>query len=122
MANEIAISAALSLTLGGSSVGSSRQVALTLSGNEGLSNIDSAGTSDAALPLSALDTIGYILVENLDSTNFVELSAGTGGSFSSAKFAKIRPGGVALLQPTATTVYIKADTAACAFRVTGVEV
>lgn len=121
MANEISASANLSVTLGGSTVSSTCNKILDIAGNEVLTHIDSIGTSDAALPLSSLDNVGFLLVKNLDTTNFVQISTGTGGSFAAGVIGKIRPGLCWMGEPPSSTLYIKADTAACRYEATAVE-
>ena len=123
MANEITISAGLSTTIGGTTISSNRSKILDITGNEALSALDSVGfASDQAIPLSSLDNVGQLLIENLDASNFVQVSSATGGSFAASVFMKVRPGCCALIQPNTATLYIKADTAACAVKYTAVEV
>lgn len=58
------------------------------------------GTSEEAVNLGGLSSVGWCLIKNSDPTNYVELKTGTGGTV----FAKLPPdtnqdgnGGVALL-------------------------
>lgn len=50
---------------------------------------------------------GYIMIRNLDTTNYIELGTATGGSFAASKYAKIYPGGYYLASPLGT-IYAKA--------------
>ena len=55
---------------------------------------------------SDLSTLGYVLITNLDVTNFVEV--GITGSYT----IKLKPGDVCLFRASGT-IYCRADTAAC---------
>lgn len=123
MASEITLSAALSITKSGTTISSSSNKTLDLSGDECLTQIVSIGfDADEQLELSGLDTVGQLLVENLDASNYVELSYGTGGGFAASVFAKLRPGCCCLLEPNSATIYAKAAVAACDIRFTATEV
>lgn len=77
--------------------------------------------ADVAITIPAsIGTVGFLLIENKDGTNYIELSNATGGSFAGGKFAKIRAGCRALIQPTGT-IYGKANTADCRVKVTVIE-
>lgn len=71
----------------------------------------SVGTSEEAIPLGEVGTIGGIWIKNLDSTNYVQIRTGTAGT----AFARINaleeyyiPIGSGVTAP-----YIIADTASC---------
>lgn len=84
-------------------------------------NTFSAATSDAAVTIPAgISTVGVIMIENLDPTNYVELSLATGGSFAASVFETIRPGAIYMGRPP-TTFYAKANTAACTCQISAVE-
>lgn len=70
----------------------------------------SVGTSEEALGLGEVTSLGYCLVINRDETNFVQLRTGTGGTY----FAKLLPGEVALFRfgSGVTAPFVIADTAA----------
>ena len=55
-------------------------------------------------------TVSRLLIENLDTSNFVSLSTGTGGSFAGGKFSELPAGRPMLYKPNGN-VYIQADTA-----------
>ena len=71
----------------------------------------SIGTTEVAINLAGLTTPGFMIAINRDATNFVELRVATGG----AKFARLDPGGVALVRlgSGAQVPFAIADTAAC---------
>lgn len=67
------------------------------------------GTSEESISFSELGTLGWVLMENLDATNYVDWGFSTG-----VYGGRLEPGGIALfrLRPS-TTLYLLADTAAC---------
>lgn len=69
------------------------------------------GTSEEAMKLGEVASLGYCLIINRDSTNFVEVRAATGGT----KIIKVRAGKVALFEfgSGVTAPYIIADTNPC---------
>lgn len=67
------------------------------------------GTTEETISLAELTTYGWVFIQNLDSTNFVEwgFSAGVYGG-------KLEPGEVALFRlKHGASLRMKADTAAC---------
>jgi hypothetical protein len=67
------------------------------------------GTSEESEAFSELGTLGWILMRNLDDTNYVEWGFATGaygGRLEPNEFALFR------LNPS-TTVYLRANTSAC---------
>ncbi len=67
------------------------------------------GTSEESEAFSELATVGWVILHNLDDTNFVEWGFATG-----AYGGRLEAGEKALfrLNPS-TTLYLKANTAAC---------
>lgn len=91
MADEITVSAWLSLTNGElkfQSDTTSQSIDQAAAGMMG--NVQTVGTSAEVLLLGDISTPGVILVKNLDATNYVEIGAGTGGSW--AAHVKVKPG------------------------------
>lgn len=86
----------------------------TVTGNEIMDNVQAVGTSEEAILMGDVPAGGYCFVQNLDSTNFVELRSGTGGTdfirLLAAEWAIFR------LSPDATAPFAIADTAACNVR------
>lgn len=111
MADEITINASLQVLNGNlsfaRSTGSKTYDQAAIGGpTPGMVDI---GITEESVSFSELSTVGWCLMENLDSTNFVEWG------FSTAVYGgRLEPGEVALfrLNPS-TTLYLKADTAAC---------
>lgn len=118
MANEITATISLLASKGGASintVGSSGAAAKSfdMTGVDMASGTFNVGTSpDEAIPIPGdLATAKYLYIKNLDATNYVEFSYGTGGSF--AAVVRIDPLAAVMFRPTSTTCYLKANTAAC---------
>ena len=55
-------------------------VTVTVSGTQIMDNVQSVGTSEEAILLGDVATGGYWLVQNLDTTNYVEIRSGTGAT------------------------------------------
>jgi hypothetical protein len=119
MANEITATASLAVSKNGASIGNSVGATVTLSGNAFFSNVQAIGTAAEAVDVQDLGSANYALFKNLDATNYVELALDSG--VSTAVFAKILAGGVALVPLKTTTIYAKANTAACNLLVSAVE-
>lgn len=67
------------------------------------------GTSEESTMMSELGTLGWVMMQNLDTTNYVEWGFSTGvygGRMEAGEFALFR------LNPS-TTLYLRANTAAC---------
>lgn len=78
--------------------------------------VQNVGITEEALLLGDGGSIGYVLLKNLDSTNFVEIRTGTGAT----KFVKLLAGEIALFRfgSGVTAPYVIADTAACDLEIT----
>jgi hypothetical protein len=124
MANEILMSASLTVTLGGASVGAQKSKYLDMVGTEVVQSIISVDSAAAAdIPITPCNEIGQIMVENLDTTvtHFVEIALVGNASFGAAPKIKIMGGAMALFATPAATISWKADTTDCAVRLTVVE-
>lgn len=73
-------------------------------------NYDSIATSEEALDISDISTVEFIIIKNVDSTNYIEIDANYSSSFSAD--IQIDAGKVAMFKPSGT-VQVKANTAAC---------
>lgn len=84
-----------------------------------LDHVQNIGTSEEAIVLGDITVGGYARFENLDATNYVELRQGTGAS----DFCRLLAGDIAIfrISPDMTAPFAIADTAACALRVTIVD-
>ena len=87
---------------------------IDVSGAQVMDNVQNIGTSEEAILLGDVAAGGYWFVQNLDSTNFVELRSGTGAT----DFIKLLAGEWAIFRTSAdaTAPYAIADTGACNVR------
>lgn len=71
----------------------------------------SVTTSEVAIPLGSVSSLGWGFFINRDPTNYIELRVGTGGT----KFAKLMPGEFAFFRfgSGITAPYAIANSAAC---------
>lgn len=112
MANEISIRITASQTSGGSTISIDNSDTISLgSGQVGkFSNTQNVGTSTEAILVPADDDISYIVIKNLDPTNFVLIDFAT-----PAALMKLKPGEAMAIRPadsSAPVMYALADTAA----------
>lgn len=118
MSNEISASITLNVSKSGVTLNQSFSKTSDMAGAEMIGNTQTVGTSAETLTVGDVSTIGYLLIKNLDSTNFVEIDAvSTMDSFPQ----KVLAGESILLKPQTATIYGKADTAACSVYVQAVE-
>ena len=119
MSNTITVSAQLSVSFGtGGSISGASAEQLTQSGSHSIDNIQSVGTTAEAIVLGDLANAAFILIENLDNTNYVEIAL---DNSITQIVSKLKPGGMCLISPETVTIYGKANTAACNCRVTACE-
>lgn len=111
MANVISIQVAFALVANGTQILNLKLTdSFTASGTNLLNHIQSIGTSAEAVVVGEVTTIGYVLVANLDATNYVQIDkVNTFDGFPQ----KLLAGDVILLKPESVTMYLKANTAAC---------
>lgn len=110
MANEIFAKASIAFEKGKIRTSHSGSIRLDVAGDRYTKIVQNIGTSEEAVDLGDIGTVGMIFVVNRDTTNFVELRPGSG----IADLIKIRPGGFAMFELAASaTLYAIADTAAC---------
>lgn len=74
------------------------------------------GTVEEQFALVDVADARYIVVQNLDATNFVQV-----GTAAGAYSIKLKPNDFALFPPNANALYLKADTAACKVQILAVE-
>ena len=114
MANELTLSASIKFTKGTGdalmNVSKSYSDLVDVAGTEYYENIQSVGTSSEALLVSDIGTQGFVLLRNLDTTNFVNVS--TDNSAHANPCVKMKAGEIALFRAN-SALYLKADTAAC---------
>lgn len=82
---------------------------VTMAGNDHSHGTQVIGIVDEQIALGAdIGTLGYVLIVNLDPTNFVRV-----GVEAENYAIKIKPGEPQLFRPAANTLFAVADTAAC---------
>jgi hypothetical protein len=118
MANEITITASIQVVNGNLrdsfSVGSKAVDQAAVGGpTPGYVTI---GTSEETVTFGELGTKGYCVVQNLSTTNFIEWGFSTG-----VYGGKLLAGEVALFRLNSTSLFLKADTAACKVLIKGYE-
>lgn len=113
MANEITHSSSLSFLKDGVS-GNTMAVArsqYTVTGYRYFRQVQSVTTSEAALQLGSLASLGWCFMKNLDATNFVQVKTATAG----ALMLKLKAGESAVFRfgSGVTAPFIIADTGTC---------
>lgn len=113
MANEITVSGSLAYD-DAEGAGFERAISslqITVSSKKYVAQRMTVTTSEVAIPLGGVSTLGWAYFMNLDPTNFIELRTGTGGT----KWCKLRAGHWAILPLGSgiTAPYAIADTASC---------
>jgi hypothetical protein len=90
------------------------QRTFTLTGTRWIDTIHNVGTSEEAMKLGELGSLGWGFIYNMDATNYVEILTGTGGT--AMLKAKAAEGFPFRFGSGVTAPYIKANTAACNVR------
>lgn len=118
MANEINVQIDLTATKNGVTFRQNVQKIADMAGDEMIQDVQQIGTTTEALTIVDVSTIGYVLLKNLDSTNFIELST---DNANTNKFSKLLPGDLVLLKASSATLYATANTATCKLMVMAIE-
>lgn len=117
MANEITITGILKCFNSTQSIDvelKKENVSATQTGDSYAEFIQSVGTSEEALELGQdIGTNGYVMIINLDTTNFVSLRRATG----EGNCIRIDAGGFALFKLAAAAPFVIADTSAVRIKV-----
>lgn len=109
MANEITASVSLKFSKGGKTASVSKQgIQLTMSGTDYTRHTQTIGTSEEALVLGDVGTLGLMVVTNLDATNFVSIRPATGGTNT----IKIKAGETQMFRLATAAPFAIADTGA----------
>lgn len=120
MANEINASVSLGATKGGATVTAQGVKSADMAGDQMITNVQIVGTSSETLQLGDIATLGYLMIKNLDGTNYVEVASDTAFGASDI-VSKLSAGDICLLKSPTSTLYVKANTASCNIAVTAVE-
>lgn len=115
MADEITLSVALAFSDSGDSIDTSDMgllgLELDVTGRYFVKAQQSIGTTAELLGKGEIGTVGYLVLKNLDATNYIELD---NASFTiDAGPVRVKPGGVFIGQLRGTTIYACAKTASC---------
>ena len=125
MANELTVNLTLQFLKGNVSIRKALTDSITVAGARGSDHIQSltagastlvsmAGVAPAAVP-------GMLLIQNLDATNYVELSMDTAFAVDNV-FAKLLAGQFCIFPPKlVSTLYAKANTGDCNIMTTAIE-
>lgn len=111
MANELTISASLSFTKSGVALTHTESgLRFDVADTNYLKTIQAVGTSEEAMLLPAdVGTGGYVLLKNLDTTNYITVRPATGA----ADLIKLKAGDVALFRLVAAAPFVLANTSSC---------
>lgn len=118
MANEIQLALSLNVSKNGASAKGDINLVIDMAGDQFINNIQIVGTSNEALAAGDVSTIGWAYVKNLDATNYIEVFLDSG---STQLISKLLPGEATLFKPGTTSIYARANTAACNAQVLLVE-
>ena len=117
MSDELRLGIVLSFSKGNASIKKAEHIEVDVTGDAYESAVQEIGTSEEVLAQGAdLGTPGYVLVKNLDSTNYVEIGSTTG-----VYDIKLLAGQPALWPHNSATIYAKANTAAVKVEYTIIE-
>jgi len=120
MSDELRLSASINFSKGSALINRAMTVTLDVTGDAYCAAVQNIGTSpEQVVQMSEVGDPGYLLVKNLDSTNYVELSCESGATDWTVK---IPAGGIALFRPGGNTVYGKANTSAVTIEYVWIEV
>ena len=110
MANELTVSCSLRFSKSGREADKAYGgIQLDVTGTKPMSHTQTIGTSEEALVVGDVGTPGYIIIKNLDDTNYVTIRASAGA----ADVVKLLAGEVALFRLAAAAPYAIANTANC---------
>lgn len=109
MASELLLQASLKFSKGGALFETNfPSTYFDVSGSVGNKQVQAIGTSDEVLPLGDVATIGYVMLKNLDATNYILV-----GSDGTLYPIRLKPGEVALMRWNEAAIHAKANTAIC---------
>lgn len=118
MANELTVSCSGRFSKSGREISKSYSgIQIDVSGDKVTQLIQEIGTSEEALDIGDVGTAGYLLLKNLDDTNYVTIRPGAGET----DLVKLKAGEVAMFRLALDGPYAIADTAACDVELTLIE-
>lgn len=111
MANEITLTLKMSVSKGFLSHREDPGVqSVDMNGSNGTGGIQNIGTTAETIVMGDTGTAGYAYLRNTDSTNYVDIGTGTGGSF--VAFAKLKAGECCVFRLGTNAPTARANTAA----------
>lgn len=118
-AGEISLYASISSTKNGATVAGSSTQNADMIGDQMIGNVQIVGTSNEAINLGDVSTLGHLYCKNMDATNYVEIFT---DNANAQPVAKLLAGQAMLIasHPSAT-YYARANTAVCNLHVVAVE-
>lgn len=116
MANELSVSAQLAFSKNSASLQLGKSGTLDVTGDHFESKVLAIGTTDESIAKGDMSTVGFVMIRNLDDTNFV-LAGDDGTNYP----VKILAGEFCLFRLNGSTLHLKADTASCDVEVSMVE-
>lgn len=107
MANEIQVSLTLTVSKNGATATATFNLTETMAGDQFISNVQIVGTSNEALVVGDVTTVGWVVCKNLDATNYVEIFL---DNSNAQLVAKLLPGQATIFKPGTTTLFARANT------------
>ncbi len=108
MANEITLQASINLVNGSISGVMTLSQQIDQNDDKYVRGTQNIGTSEETLGEGDIANPGYLIIQNLDATNYVEV-----GALTTEYSVKLQAGEIAMFRVNGTSVFCKADTAAC---------
>jgi len=106
MSNELSVYAGMIFNKSGANVYSNESALVDIAGSNLVKDTQSIGTSIETLSFpSDVSGVGYLLIKNLDNSNYVTL-----GPTTSAMLVRINAGEIALFRIAGLPVYAQANT------------
>jgi hypothetical protein len=114
MANELKVTVGVNYANGqASDLIQAKQFSVSQANQELFSRIVNCSTSDTALSISGITTLGVAVIQNLDATNYVDVGPDNSGAI--LPMARLLPGDPPAIIPLkpGITIRTQAHTAAC---------
>ena len=109
MADELKLSLNISFRKGGAVAVTNHSLSVDVTGDAFTHSVQEIGTSEEALIQGTdVGTPGYLMIKNLDATNYVEIGSTTG-----VYDIKMLAGEICCYRHNSATIYGLANTAAC---------
>lgn len=110
MANEISLSGNLSITKSGFTGAGGANISITQAGNNNIAAVQTITTASMLIAISGITTPGYLLLKNMDATNFI--SVGTiNPAVAATCQVTLKAGEIAIIPTRIAAWYAIADTA-----------